>query len=39
MIRVSPAVTSTHDVLPPAVVSGPGVGIEPRTPRNRTESP
>jgi hypothetical protein len=36
MIRVSPAQTSTQDVLPPAAYSGPGVGIEPRTPRKRT---
>ena len=33
MMRVSPATTSTQDVLPPAV--RPGVAIEPRTPRKR----
>ena len=37
-MRVSPAVTSTHAVLPPTTaVAAPGVASEPRTPRKRTE--
>lgn len=32
-----PAMTSRHDVLPPyTTVSGPGLGIEPRVPQQRT---
>ena len=38
-MRVSPATTSTHDVLPPTrAVSGPGEGQLPRTPQKRIDS-